>query len=435
MSEVSISCARAITPSRTEVELFGRERLARGRRPGRLAATSSSPTSAPTSPPSRAPAARIRATRPAACTSSASSRWPRTRSPEADSAVPFVAIRASTDRNATNGVDAEWARMQPGPDGDEETVMGATFTSVNPARPAEILGTYPESTAADVDAAVARATEAQQEWARVPAPARAEVIDRCGAILAERKAEFSTLVVTRGRARSSSRRAATCRKPSTWPHYVAGHGPRRVGRDDAVASCPNKMGWTTRQPVGVVGMITPWNFPVAIPSWKCFPALLAGNGIVLKPSEHAPQCCGRVRRGAAARPGVPEDLVNVVHGHGEPGAGARRAPGRPRGELHRLGADRPRRRRRRRWRPDRGSCQPRARRQERDDRAARRRPRARGRRRAVRRVRHRGPALHVDVAARSCTATSPTSSSTRSPSAPRRSCSATRSSPAPTSAR
>jgi aldehyde dehydrogenase (NAD+) len=78
------------------------------------------------------------------------------------------------------------------------------------------------------------------------------------------------------------------------------------------------MGWTTRQPVGVVGMITPWNFPVAIPSWKCFPALLAGNGIVLKPSEHSPACADEFV-GALGEAGVPDGLVNVVHGHGEPG--------------------------------------------------------------------------------------------------------------------
>jgi aldehyde dehydrogenase (NAD+) len=78
------------------------------------------------------------------------------------------------------------------------------------------------------------------------------------------------------------------------------------------------MGWTTRQPVGVVGMITPWNFPVAIPSWKCFPALLAGNGIVLKPSEHAPACAEEFVA-ALREAGVPDGLVNVVHGYAEPG--------------------------------------------------------------------------------------------------------------------
>jgi aldehyde dehydrogenase (NAD+) len=86
------------------------------------------------------------------------------------------------------------------------------------------------------------------------------------------------------------------------------------------------MAWTTRHPVGVVGMITPWNFPVAIPSWKIFPALLAGNGVVLKPSELAPWCAERFVE-CLVEAGVPAGLLNVVHGHGEPGAAIATRPG------------------------------------------------------------------------------------------------------------
>jgi acyl-CoA reductase-like NAD-dependent aldehyde dehydrogenase len=193
--------------------------------------------------------------------------------------------------------------------------MGTTFTSVNPARPAEVLGTYPEATAADVDAAVARATAAQKEWARVPAPARAEVIDHCGAILAARKADFSTLVA-REAGKILVEAGGDVQEAIDMAHYVAGLG-RAAWGETMPSELPNKMGWTTRQPVGVVGMITPWNFPVAIPSWKCFPALLAGNGIVLKPSEHSPQCADEFVA-ALREAGVPEGLVQVVHGHAEP---------------------------------------------------------------------------------------------------------------------
>jgi aldehyde dehydrogenase (NAD+) len=194
--------------------------------------------------------------------------------------------------------------------------MGTTFTSVNPARPAEILGTYPESTAEDVDAAVGRATDAQREWARVPAPARAEVIDRCGVILGERKAELSTLVA-REAGKILVEAGGDVQEAIDMAHYVAGLGRSALG-ETMPSELPDKIGWTTRQPVGVVGMITPWNFPVAIPSWKCFPALLAGNGIVLKPSEHSPACADELV-GALGEAGVPDGLVNVVHGHGEPG--------------------------------------------------------------------------------------------------------------------
>jgi aldehyde dehydrogenase (NAD+) len=194
--------------------------------------------------------------------------------------------------------------------------MGTTFTSVNPARPAEILGTYAEGTAEDVDAAVTRATDAQREWARVPAPARAEVIDRCGVILAERKAAFSTLVA-REAGKILVEAGGDVQEAIDMAHYVAGLGRAAFG-ETMPSELPNKMGWTTRQPIGVVGMITPWNFPVAIPSWKCFPALLAGNGIVLKPSEHSPACADEFV-GALLEAGVPDGLVNVVHGHHEPG--------------------------------------------------------------------------------------------------------------------
>jgi aldehyde dehydrogenase (NAD+) len=88
----------------------------------------------------------------------------------------------------------------------------------------------------------------------------------------------------------------------------------------------SKLAWTTRIPVGVVGMITPWNFPVAIPSWKCFPALLAGNGMVLKPSEHSPACADAFVA-ACVDGGIPADLIEVVHGHAEPAAALTVHPG------------------------------------------------------------------------------------------------------------
>lgn len=194
--------------------------------------------------------------------------------------------------------------------------MAATFESVNPARPAEVLGTFSEASGADVDAAVARATVAQREWARVPAPARAEAIDRCGAILAARKADFSTLVA-REAGKILLEAGGDVQEAIDMAHYVAGLG-RDAWGETMPSELPNKLAWTTRQPVGVVGMITPWNFPVAIPSWKCFPALLAGNGIVLKPSEHAPVCAEELVA-ALAEAGVPDGLVNLVHGHGEAG--------------------------------------------------------------------------------------------------------------------
>src|SRR5207342_2838905 len=108
-------------------------------------------------------------------------------------------------------------------------------------------------------------------------------------------------------------------------NFVAGQG-RSAWGETVPSEMGSKLAWTTRQPVGVVGMITLWNFPVAIPSWKCFPALLAGNGIVLKPSEHAPACADRFVD-CLVEAGVPAGLVNVVHGFAEPGAAIADHPG------------------------------------------------------------------------------------------------------------
>ena len=177
--------------------------------------------------------------------------------------------------------------------------------------------------------------------------------------------------------------------------FVAGQGRSAMG-EVVPSEMHSKMAWTTRIPVGVVGMITPWNFPVAIPSWKIFPALLAGNGVVMKPSELAPQC-GIAFVEACIEAGIPADLLQVVHG----GRRARRCPRRPprdrRRVVHRLGPHRPQG-------GGRGhggraeARQPRARRQERHGRARRRRPRPRRRRGALRRLRQRRPALHVHLA-------------------------------------
>ena len=173
--------------------------------------------------------------------------------------------------------------------------MASTFDSVNPARPAEVIGTYPLHGAADVDRAVDTAAAAQRQWAQVPVPARAEIIAAAGDVLRRRKAELSELVSREG-GKILVEAGGDVQEAIDMASFVAGQG-RSAWGETVPSELGSKLCWTTRLPVGVVGMITPWNFPVAIPSWKCFPALLAGNGIVLKPSEHAPALCRGVRRG------------------------------------------------------------------------------------------------------------------------------------------
>ena len=199
-----------------------------------------------------------------------------------------------------------------------------SFESVNPARPGDVVGTYRLATPSDVDRAVAAAAEAQRAWARVPIPARAEIIAAVGAVLASRKGELARLV-SREAGKVFVEAGGDVQEAIDMATFVAGQG-RGAWGETVPSELASKMAWTTRQPVGVVGMITPWNFPVAIPSWKCFPALLAGNGIVLKPSEHAP-ACAEAFVAACVEAGVPADLVQVVHGYAEPAAALAVHPG------------------------------------------------------------------------------------------------------------
>ena len=186
------------------------------------------------------------------------------------------------------------------------------------------MGHYPACSAADVDAAVAAAAEAQREWATLPVPARADIIAAAGRVLVERKAELAQLL-SREVGKIPAEAGGDVQEAIDMAAFVAGQG--RSGWGDMVPSeLGSKLCWTTRHPVGVVGLVTPWNFPVAIPSWKTFPALLAGNGVVIKPSEYAPACC-EAFLAACVDAGVPPELLQLVTGHAEPAVALIRHPG------------------------------------------------------------------------------------------------------------
>jgi acyl-CoA reductase-like NAD-dependent aldehyde dehydrogenase len=199
-----------------------------------------------------------------------------------------------------------------------------TFTSTNPARPAEVVIELPSHTSADVDRAVERAAVAQRAWAARPVPERAEAVAAVGAVLAARKAELADLV-SREAGKIRIEAGGEVQEAIDMAAFVAGQGRSAMG-EVVPSELNHKLAWTTRIPVGVVGMITPWNFPVAIPSWKIFPALLAGNGVVMKPSELAP-ACGVAFIDACIEAGIPADLLQVVHGGAEPAAALAVHPG------------------------------------------------------------------------------------------------------------
>jgi aldehyde dehydrogenase (NAD+) len=192
-----------------------------------------------------------------------------------------------------------------------------SFDSVNPARPGEVIGTYPKHHANDVDRAVEVAAEAQIDWAQVPVPRRADRIAAAGAVIAQRKAEIANLV-SREVGKIAVEAGGDVQEAVDMANFVAGQG-RSAWGDTVPSELSQKMAWTTRIPIGVIGMITPWNFPIAIPSWKCFPALLAGNGIVLKPSEFAP-ACAEAFVDCCVEAGIPRELLQLVHGEAEPAA-------------------------------------------------------------------------------------------------------------------
>ncbi len=200
----------------------------------------------------------------------------------------------------------------------------ASFESVNPARPSDVVAILPDSDAGAVNDAVRAAADAQVSWARVPIPARAELIGAAADVIASRKDELARLV-SREAGKVLIEAGGDVQEAVDMGRFVAGQGRAALG-STVPSELGDKLAWTTRHPVGVVGMITPWNFPVAIPSWKIFPALLAGNAVVLKPSELAPVCAERFVE-CLVQAGIPAGLLSVVHGHGEPGAAIATHPG------------------------------------------------------------------------------------------------------------
>jgi aldehyde dehydrogenase (NAD+) len=215
---------------------------------------------------------------------------------------------ASKPRVYRNFIDGAWV----------ESATGRTFENRNPADIRDIVGIFQESGPADVDAAVQAAKQAYTKWRLVPAPRRAEIIYAAAEILMVRKEEYAR-DMTREMGKVLKETRGDVQEAIDCAYYMAGEGRRLFG-PTTPSELPNKFAMAVRQPIGVCGLITPWNFPMAIPSWKLLPAIVAGNTCVIKSAQDTPLSTFNLVQ-ALSDAGLPRGVINVITGFG-PEAGA-----------------------------------------------------------------------------------------------------------------
>ncbi len=208
--------------------------------------------------------------------------------------------------NVQNYIGGKWVDAQ----------SGETFPTYNPATEA-IIGYAPNSAAADVDAAVKAAKVAYKNWRLTPAPRRGEILYRVAHLLTERKEQLARLM-TQEMGKILAETRGDVQEAIDMAYYMGGEGRRLLGYT-APVEMPNKFGMAMRDSVGVIGLITPWNFPVAVPSWKMLPALIAGNSVVFKPSEDTPATSMAFVK-VFEDAGLPPGVLNLVTGAGVAGA-------------------------------------------------------------------------------------------------------------------
>src|SRR5215211_1187451 len=191
------------------------------------------------------------------------------------------------------------------------SASGATFENRNPANTSDLIGLFPDSTTGDADAAIAAARRAFDSWRLVPAPKRAEILFRAAQLIAARKEEFAR-DMTREMGKVLDETRGDVQEAIDMTYFLAAEG-RRLHGQTAPSELRDKFAMSMRQPIGVCSMITPWNFPMAIPSWKIIPALVCGNTVVLKPSELTPLSSINFVK-VLEEAGVPAGVVNLVTG-------------------------------------------------------------------------------------------------------------------------
>jgi acyl-CoA reductase-like NAD-dependent aldehyde dehydrogenase len=193
-----------------------------------------------------------------------------------------------------------------------DALSGETFESVNPAT-GDTIGIFPRSSAEDVDRAVEAAKAAYEEWRLVPAPKRGEILYRFANLLTEHKEDLTDLM-TREMGKVKAEAGGDVQEAIDMSLYMAGEGRRLFGQTTP-SELRDKFNMSVRMPIGVIGVITPWNFPIAIPSWKITPALVCGNTIVFKPATDTPLLGERFVE-LLDEAGLPKGVINIVHGGG-----------------------------------------------------------------------------------------------------------------------
>jgi alpha-ketoglutaric semialdehyde dehydrogenase len=202
-----------------------------------------------------------------------------------------------------NFINGEWV----------ESRSGKAYENRNPANADELIGMFVSSTEEDADMAVNAAKEAYKTWRLFPAPKRAEMLFRAAELLVQRKEEFSK-DMTREMGKVLAETRGDVQEAIDMTYYMAGEGRRLFGQTTP-SELPNKFAMSVRQSIGVCAMITPWNFPMAIPSWKMMPALISGNTLVIKPAQDTPLSVYNLVQ-VLTEAGVPRGVVNLVGGSG-----------------------------------------------------------------------------------------------------------------------
>jgi acyl-CoA reductase-like NAD-dependent aldehyde dehydrogenase len=211
-------------------------------------------------------------------------------------------VAATGTKTFLNYIGGEWT----------EAASGETFESTSPAD-GETIGVFPKSGPEDVDGAVEAAKAAFEDWRLVPAPKRGEILFRLAQLL-EREKPTLTDLMTHEMGKVRAEAGGDVQEAIDITYYMAGEGRRLFGQTTP-SELRDKWNMSVRMPIGVVGAITPWNFPIAIPSWKLIPALVCGNTVVLKPATDTPLLAERFVE-LLDEAGIPAGVVNIVHGGG-----------------------------------------------------------------------------------------------------------------------